>query len=152
MNMEKVRSNKNKSTTSSLKKVNMSNKNYAKTAIGVNTFKKLVEESTIFVDKSLLIKEFVENSAEVLLVTCPRRWGKSINMDMIKTFLEIEVDSDGNKYSDKTKTHNYKIFQGKMNPSNERIESLKKPLAIAKDENFVKKYQGEHPVKVNIKK
>jgi predicted hydrocarbon binding protein len=103
-----------------------------------------VEESTIFVDKSLLIKEFVENSAEVLLVTCPRRWGKSINMDMIKTFLEIEVDSDGNKYSDKTKTHNYKIFQGKMNPSNERIESLKKPLAIAKDENFVKKYQGEH--------
>ncbi len=40
----------------------------AKTAIGQKTFKKLVEESTIFVDKSLLIKEFLENSAEVLLV------------------------------------------------------------------------------------
>ena len=118
----------------------------AKTAIGVTTFKKLVEESTIFVDKSLLIKEFVENSAEVLLVTCPRRWGKSINMDMIKTFLEIEVDSDGKKYSDKTKTHNYNIFQGNMNPSNKAIESLRKPLNISKYESFVKKYQGEHPV------
>jgi hypothetical protein len=125
----------------------MVTKIYDKTAIGVNTFKKLVEESTIFVDKSLLIKEFVENSAEVLLVTCPRRWGKSINMDMIKTFLEIEVDSDGNKYSDKTKTHNYKIFQDKMNPCDVTTKvSKRKPLKIAKDENFVKKYQGEHPV------
>ena len=31
---------------------------------------------------------------------------------MIKTFLEIEVDSNGNKYKDKTKTNNYKLFQG----------------------------------------
>ena len=117
-----------------------------KTAIGVTSFKKLVEQSTIFIDKSLLIKEFVENSAEVLLITCPRRWGKSINMDMIKTFLEIEVDRDGNRYSDKDKTSNYKLFQGEINSSNLKKESLEKSLNIAEDRDFIKKYQGEYPV------
>ena len=115
-----------------------------KTAIGVNTFKKLVEESTIFIDKSLLIREFIENPAEVLLITCPRRWGKSINMDMIETFLEIEVDQEGKKYSDKTKTRNYKLFQGTST-----IQNLEAPLNIAQDKDFKNKYdqyQGEYPV------
>ncbi|RNA18734.1 ATPase AAA [Brachionus plicatilis] len=115
-----------------------------KTAIGVNTFKKLVEESTIFIDKSLFIREFIENPAEVLLITCPRRWGKSINMDMIETFLEIEVDQEGKKYSDKTKTRNYKLFQGTST-----IENLEAPLNIAQDKDFKNKYdqyQGEYPV------
>jgi hypothetical protein len=115
-----------------------------KTAIGVTTFKKLVKESTIFIDKSLLIKEFIESPAEVLLITCPRRWGKSINMDMIKTFLEIEVDKEGKRYTDKTKTDNYKLFQGTSSLGN-----LEAPFNIALDKDFKNKYdqyQGEYPV------
>ena len=76
--------------------------NKVKTAIGVNSFKELVEESSIFIDKAMLIKEFMDHSAQVLLITCPRRWSKSINMDMIKTFFEIEADTNGNRYKDKT--------------------------------------------------
>lgn len=116
------------------------------TAIGVTTFKKLVEKSTIFIDKSLLVKDFLENPAEVLLITCPRRWGKSINMDMIKTFLEIEVDRDGNRHSDKKQASNYKLFQGEINSSNTKKENLEKPLNIVADQDFINKYQGEHPV------
>lgn len=86
-----------------------------KTTKGVATYMKLIEESNIFIDKSLLIKDFLNHPAKVLLITCPRRWGKSINMDMIKTFLEIQVDENGNKHLDKTKCPNYKLFRGEIN-------------------------------------
>ena len=46
-------------------------------------------------DKTLLIKEIIENSAEAILITRPRRWGKSLNMNMLKYFLNIEVDEKG---------------------------------------------------------
>ena len=50
----------------------------------------------MFVDKSMFIKEFLKaRSGEVVLITRPRRWGKSLNMDMLKRFLAIEVDEQG---------------------------------------------------------
>ena len=63
--------------------------------IGEDDFKNFLLESDLFVDKSLLIKEFLEDSAKVVLVTRPRRWGKSLNMDMPRRFLAIEVDAQG---------------------------------------------------------
>ena len=49
-----------------------------------------------FVDKSMFIKEFLAaSSGKVVLITRPRRWGKSLNMDMLKRFLSIEVDEQG---------------------------------------------------------
>ncbi|CAF0805465.1 unnamed protein product [Brachionus calyciflorus] len=118
------------------------------TAIGVFEFRQLVEESTIFIDKSLLIKEFLKNKAKVLLITCPRRFGKTINMDMIKTFLEIEVDQNGERHSNKKETSNYKLFQGEI-INNSKKENLEKPLNIALDQEFSEfydEYQGEYPV------
>ena len=114
----------------------------ANTRLGASSFRVLVEESTIFIDKSFFIKEFIESNAQVLLITYPRRWGKSINMDMIKTFFEIEVDSAGNKYADKTQTNNYKLFQGITS----KDVYLEKPLNIAQETNIMQNYQGEYPV------
>ena len=53
--------------------------------------------SKFFVDKTLFIKEILEDSSDHILITRPRRWGKTLNMDMLKTFLEIEVDENGYK-------------------------------------------------------
>ena len=118
-------------TSPARKKIKAEDKaNPVKTAIGVHTFKSLIGKSSIFIDKTLLIKEFIESSAEVLLITYPRRWGKSVNMDMLKTFFEIEVDQDGNKCLDKTKTENYKLFQGEINLKNTKQEYLEEPLHI----------------------
>ena len=47
-------------------------------------------KSGIFVDKTLLIKEIIEDGSKALLLTMPRRWGKSINLDMLKRFLSNE--------------------------------------------------------------
>ena len=44
----------------------------------------------------MFIKEFLAaSSGKVVLITRPRRWGKSLNMDMLKRFLSIEVDEQG---------------------------------------------------------
>ena len=80
---------------------------------GVN-FEELVTKSTIFVDKSLFIKEILDDPSKAILITMPRRWGKSINMDMLKRFLNIKVDGSGNplKNEDRVKELNYKLFAG----------------------------------------
>lgn len=62
---------------------------------GTDDFKTLLLNSDVFVDKSLMIKELLEDSGEVILITRPRRWGKSLNMDMLRKFFEIEVDAKG---------------------------------------------------------
>ena len=59
------------------------------TALGVKDFRSLIENSTVIVDKSLLIKKFLDDKDETILITYPRRWGKTINMSMNKTFFEL---------------------------------------------------------------
>lgn len=56
--------------------------------VGISDFRKIIEEQYYFVDKSLLIKEIINSGAEVTLLTRPRRFGKTLNMNMIKLFLK----------------------------------------------------------------
>ena len=62
--------------------------NVKKSPIGVDDFKKLIDNDLIYVDKTLLIKEFWESGSEVTLVTRPRRFGKSIALSTLKYFFE----------------------------------------------------------------
>ncbi|MBV7275131.1 AAA family ATPase, partial [Clostridium sp. PL3] len=64
-----------------------------KIPIGISDFKKLVSEKYYFVDKSPLIKEILEDGSEVILLPRPRRFGKTINMSMLKYFFE-KTDED----------------------------------------------------------
>ncbi len=64
--------------------------------IGVSDFKKLVS-GYYYVDKTMLIKEFLDARPQVSLFTRPRRFGKTLAMDMIKTYFEIS-DEDTSKY------------------------------------------------------
>jgi len=59
-----------------------------KIPIGISDFKKLKDEDYLFVDKSLLIKEFWDSDGETILVPRPRRFGKTLNMSMLKYFFE----------------------------------------------------------------
>lgn len=63
-------------------------------ACNPKSFKNLVA-SDIYVDKSLFIKEIIDSSSAFMIITRPRRWGKTLNLDMLKTFLEIEVNDEG---------------------------------------------------------
>jgi hypothetical protein len=70
---------------------------------GADSYKELVQNSNIFVDKTLFIKDFIKTEGKVKLITCPRRWCKSMNIQMLKTFFEIEVDADGKAKKKKNK-------------------------------------------------
>ena len=59
-----------------------------KLSIGCSDFKKLVEEQYYLVDKSLLIAEIL-NDAEVVLFTRPRRFGKTLNISMLRYFFDV---------------------------------------------------------------
>jgi len=87
--------------------------------IGISDFKKIIQGKYIFADKSLLIKEIMNDSAEVILITRPRRFGKTLNLSMLHYFLQQNQGINEN------------LFDG---------------LNISKDAEFCQKYQQQYPV------
>ncbi|MEL6539607.1 MAG: AAA family ATPase [Bacteroidota bacterium] len=112
---------------------------------GTDDFSKLLLNSTVFVDKSLFIKEFLLSSGEVLLITRPRRWGKSLNMNMLSRFLAIEVDKDG-KPIPQEQSLNRKLFLGGEVTIGDDEKKQLSSLKIAAEEKIVKRYLGKFPV------
>ncbi|MBZ9637546.1 ATP-binding protein [Clostridium sp. FP1] len=53
-----------------------------------------MEENNYFVDKSMLIKEFMENGADIILTPRPRRFGKTLNLSMLRYFFDIRTKAD----------------------------------------------------------
>jgi len=56
--------------------------------IGIDDFEKLITRGYYFIDKTLIIKDLLDNKADVNLFTRPRRFGKTLNMSMLKQFFE----------------------------------------------------------------
>jgi hypothetical protein len=75
------------------------------------SFEDLVLKSSIFVDKSLFIDEIIKDPSEAILIAMPRRWGKSLNLDMLRRFLSVVVDEKGQVVPN-NQTDNYKLFAG----------------------------------------
>lgn len=73
--------------------------------IGIEDYKEIRTEGFYYVDKTGLIQELLENWGKVNLFTRPRRFGKSLNMSMLKYFFDLNSDPllfDGLKISDET--------------------------------------------------
>ena len=58
--------------------------------IGTSDFKKMRVQDFYYIDKTMYIKDIIDNKSEVLLVTRPRRFGKTLNMSMLKYFFDIK--------------------------------------------------------------
>lgn len=92
-----------------------------KLPIGIESFEKIRIEDFYYIDKTGLIKALLYNWGEVNLFTRPRRFGKSLNMSMLKSFFEINTDKEYKK----------NLFEG---------------LDIANDTDLCKTYMGKFPV------
>ena len=88
-----------------------------KLPIGLDSFEKIRTNDFYYVDKTLFIKELLENWGEVNQFTRPRRFGKSLNMSMLKSFFEVGGDPA--------------LFDG---------------LKISREKELCGKYQGKFPV------
>ncbi|MBM6854062.1 AAA family ATPase [Mediterraneibacter glycyrrhizinilyticus] len=62
--------------------------------IGVDDFGKLIEKGYYFIDKTLFIKELIDMKSEVNLFTRPRRFGKTLNMSMLRYFFEMGYEKN----------------------------------------------------------
>ena len=58
--------------------------------IGLSDFKHLIEEDFYYFDKTSFIEEIIKDGSSVKLFTRPRRFGKTLNMSMLKYFFDIE--------------------------------------------------------------
>ena len=87
--------------------------------IGVDDFKKIIEGNGYFADKSLFIKEVIDDFSDIKLITRPRRFGKTLNLSMLKYFFE------------KSKMDNSHLF---------------KDLKIWQEDDYYKGEQGRYPV------
>jgi len=130
--------------------MNPENNTYQKGTIGSNDFKNLVKSGQ-YVDKSLFIKDVINDELQVPLITRPRRWGKSSNISMLKTFLEIEIDEHGNELPEAQKVNPTYFKGGEICVGNKK--TLYKELRVVKCKDLLKErendpmeYLGKHPV------
>ena len=94
-------------------------------AIGVDNYKKMIDQNYFYIDKTLLIKELLDKQGEVSLFTRPRRFGKTLAQSMLKTYFEQEKTELGEEID------NSHYFEGKK---------------ILKVEEKYKKHMGKYPV------
>jgi pantothenate kinase-related protein Tda10 len=74
-------------------------------------FQEIITRKRLFVDKTLLIKEFMESNHLVAAILRPRGFGKSLNLSMLKSFLSLH---EGNRiYFSKLNIGKYKSFMDK---------------------------------------
>ena len=59
--------------------------------IGISDFKALRVRKNYFIDKTMYIKDIIDNQSGVVLVTRPRRFGKTLNMSMLRYFFDCDV-------------------------------------------------------------
>jgi hypothetical protein len=88
-----------------------------KLPIGISDFQELIKGKYLFADKTLFVKEVMDDGAKVILLTRPRRFGKTLNLSMLQYFLEYSENKD--------------LFDG---------------LAIHRDKEFCQEHQNQYPV------
>jgi hypothetical protein len=65
-------------------------------AIGISDFREIIEENRYFVDKSLFIKDIVDGDDKITLIPRPRRFGKTLNLSMLRYFYEKPISESEN--------------------------------------------------------
>lgn len=88
-----------------------------KLPVGIDSFEKIRTDKYYYVDKTMLIEQVIEGGSEVTLFTRPRRFGKSLNISMLKSFFEIGTDPE--------------LFKG---------------LYISENQQLCEMYMGQYPV------
>ena len=83
--------------------------------VGIEDFKELIQDEYYYVDKTLLIDEMLMNKSKVTLFTRPRRFGKTLNMSMLKYFFDVKNKEENKKLFENLKIYNseYMSEQGK---------------------------------------
>lgn len=82
--------------------------------IGIQNFEKLITDNSFYIDKTDFIRQWWENRDDVTLITRPRRFGKTLNMNMLERFLSVEYAGKGKVFEGLSiwKEEKYRNLQG----------------------------------------
>lgn len=82
--------------------------------IGIQNFEKLITDNIFYIDKTDFIRQWWENRDDVTLITRPRRFGKTLNMNMLERFLSVEYAGKGKVFEGLSiwKEEKYRNLQG----------------------------------------
>ncbi len=126
-------------------------------SIGNQSFESIRTEDRFYIDKTLFIKEWWEMADSVTLITRPRRFGKTLNMDMIRCFFSNEYRNRGSLFEglDIWKEEKYRKLQGtypviflsfaeiKQNNYNDAVEKIKRIICdTCQQFDFLKEWDG----------
>ena len=82
--------------------------------VGISDYKTIIDKDMFFVDKTLFIEEIFNTDGHVKLISRPRRFGKTLNMSMLKCFFEKTINSRTGEHTENLNTHLFtdkKIWQ-----------------------------------------
>ena len=122
--------------------------------IGIDNFEMLITRGYYFVDKTLLIKDLLDNKAAVNLFTRPRRFGKTLNMSMLQYYFEDKRDQfTGEKIDNsylfeglniKAEGEKYTKYMGKYPVINLSLKSAKQPTYKMAYESLIDEIMKEY--------
>ncbi|XP_065207847.1 uncharacterized protein LOC135836759 [Planococcus citri] len=103
--------------------------------------------SDFYVDRTLIIMNVTKTyQRDVLYLVMPSKFGKTVNLDMIRTFFGMPVDKDGNPIYI-TETPAYKLFiHGKVELGNGQVKHLPQVLSISHYKRVMDKYMCKYPI------
>lgn len=118
-------------------------------AIGVQDFEQIIQNDYFYVDKTAFIREWWESGDTVTLITRPRRFGKTLNMNMLQRFFSVKYAGRGEIFEEFSiwKEQKYRALQGtypviflsfadvKEQKRDEAVESIKSNLVALYNEN-----------------
>lgn len=73
---------------------------YKPIPVGIEDFKRIIDNGYYFIDKTMIIKELIDNGNAVTLFTRPRRFGKTLNMSMLRRFFERKDEDNSYLFDD----------------------------------------------------
>ena len=111
--------------------------------IGIENYKEIVDKDCYYIDKTLLIKEIIDNGGKVKLFTRPRRFGKTLALSMLRTFFENEMDVHGNAIDNSSYFVGMKIMEAGDSYAQHmgQYPVIKLSLKSAKQPDFMTAYE-----------
>lgn len=108
-------------------------------------FKSLLLNTNLYIDRSLLIEELMLRQNSCDYVIRPKGWGKTLNMDMLRRFFDLETYPNGTIVPDDLKQNRILFTGGQLTLPDNKTTKVLKPLKIAANKEMMK-LQGNHPV------
>ena len=106
--------------------------------VGTTDYKKICREN-YYVDKTLRIKDLLDQKTDTILFTRPRRFGKTLNMDMLRTFFEQTAEDTSVYFTDKNiwqQGEKYIQHQGQYPVIYISLKDIKSSVFIAAEKNY----------------